>query len=38
MVNRSRDRFSDRALVWMNRIAGLASGGFGIAAFFLRRT
>lgn len=25
-----RDRFNDRAMMWMNRIAGLAIGGFGL--------
>jgi threonine/homoserine/homoserine lactone efflux protein len=30
MVNRFRDRFDQRAIGWMNRIAGLAIGGFGI--------
>jgi threonine/homoserine/homoserine lactone efflux protein len=38
IVNRFRDRFNDRALLWMNRLAGLAIGGFGIASFFLHRT
>ena len=37
-VNYFRDRFSDRTMLWMNRIAGVAIGGFGIAAFALRRT
>jgi threonine/homoserine/homoserine lactone efflux protein len=37
IVNRFRDRFSDGTMLWMNRIAGLAIGGFGIAAFVLRR-
>jgi hypothetical protein len=37
IVNRFRGRFNDRALLLMNRIAGLAIGGFGVAAFvFLR--
>jgi len=30
-----RDRFSQRATVWMNRIAGLAIGGFGAATMLL---
>jgi threonine/homoserine/homoserine lactone efflux protein len=38
IVNRFRHRFNDRNLRWMNRIAGLAIGGFGIAAFILNRT
>jgi threonine/homoserine/homoserine lactone efflux protein len=35
MVNRFRDRFDQRAMGWMNRIAGLAIGGFGIATFLI---
>ena len=38
IVNRFRDRFNDRTLLLMNRVAGLAIGGFGVAAFVLRRT
>lgn len=34
-VNRFRDRFDDRAMLWMNRIAGVAIGGFGILSFLL---
>jgi threonine/homoserine/homoserine lactone efflux protein len=30
MVNRMRDRFNGAALRWMNRIAGLAIGAFGV--------
>ncbi len=37
IVNRFRDRFTDRTLLWMNRIAGLAIGGFGAASFVFRR-
>ena len=37
IVNRFRDRFSDRIPLSMNRFAGLAIGGFGIAAFILYR-
>ena len=33
VVNRLRDRFTDRTVAWMNRIAGLAIGGFGIVTF-----
>jgi threonine/homoserine/homoserine lactone efflux protein len=33
MVNRFRDRFDQRAIGWMNRIAGLAIGGFGVVTF-----
>jgi threonine/homoserine/homoserine lactone efflux protein len=35
IVNRLRDRFNDRMMVWMNRIAGIAIGGFGIVSFLL---
>jgi threonine/homoserine/homoserine lactone efflux protein len=38
IVNLFRDRFNDRFLLVMNRCAGLAIGGFGVAAFFLRST
>ena len=38
IVNHFRGRFSDRILLLMNRLAGLAIGGFGVAAFVLRRT
>ena len=34
-VNRMRDRFNDRAMLWMNRVAGLAIGSFGIVSFLL---
>jgi threonine/homoserine/homoserine lactone efflux protein len=30
-----RDRITDRAMVWMNRIAGLAIGGFGVVTLIL---
>jgi hypothetical protein len=30
-----RDRFNDRAMLWMNRIAGLAIGGFGLVTLVL---
>ncbi len=33
-----RNRFNDRGLLWMNRIAGLAIGGFGVVSFLLRRS
>lgn len=36
LMTRLRDRFNDHGLLWMNRIAGLAIGGFGIASFLLR--
>ena len=29
IVNRFRSRFDDRTMLWMNRLAGLAIGGFG---------
>jgi threonine/homoserine/homoserine lactone efflux protein len=35
IVNRFRDHFNDRSMLWMNRIAGLAIGGFGVLAFLL---
>jgi threonine/homoserine/homoserine lactone efflux protein len=38
VVNRLRDRFNDRAMLWMNRIAGLAIGGFGVLSFVLSAT
>jgi len=31
LANRFRERFNERAMLWMNRIAGLAIGGFGVA-------
>jgi threonine/homoserine/homoserine lactone efflux protein len=34
-VDRLRDRFNDRSMLWMNRIAGVAIGGFGIGSFLL---
>jgi len=37
IVNHFRDRFNDRLLLLMNRLAGLAIGGFGVAAFVFRR-
>jgi threonine/homoserine/homoserine lactone efflux protein len=33
--NHFRDRFNDGATVWMNRIAGLAIGGFGLLTMIL---
>jgi len=38
IVNYFRARFSDRILLLMNRFAGLAIGGCGVAAFVLRRS
>jgi threonine/homoserine/homoserine lactone efflux protein len=38
IVNHFRDRFNDRLLLLMNRFAGMAIGGFGVAAFVFRRT
>jgi threonine/homoserine/homoserine lactone efflux protein len=35
VANRFRDRFDERAMLWMNRIAGLAIGGFGAVAMAL---
>jgi threonine/homoserine/homoserine lactone efflux protein len=37
IVNRFRSRVNDRGLRWMNRIAGLAMGAFGVASFLLRK-
>jgi threonine/homoserine/homoserine lactone efflux protein len=36
VVNRLRDRFDDRALLWMNRVGGLAIGAFGVITLVLR--
>lgn len=33
IVNRLRDHFNSRAIAWMNRIAGLAIGAFGLVSF-----
>jgi threonine/homoserine/homoserine lactone efflux protein len=30
-----RERFDDRATLWMNRIAGMAIGGFGVLMMIL---
>ena len=38
IVNLFRDRFNDRSLLLMNRLAGLLIVGFGIAAVVLSRT
>jgi threonine/homoserine/homoserine lactone efflux protein len=38
IVYHFRDRFNDRMLLLMNRFAGVAIGGFGIAAFVFRRS
>jgi threonine/homoserine/homoserine lactone efflux protein len=38
IVNQFRGRFNDRTLLLMNRLAGLAIGGFGIAVCILSRT
>jgi threonine/homoserine/homoserine lactone efflux protein len=35
MINRLRDRFDEGAMRWMNRIAGLAIGGFGVVTFLI---
>jgi threonine/homoserine/homoserine lactone efflux protein len=35
LVNWLRDRFNDNSIRWMNRIAGLAIGGFGLFTFAL---
>ena len=38
IVNRLRNRFDDRALLWMNRIGGLAIGLFGLLSLLLSRS
>jgi threonine/homoserine/homoserine lactone efflux protein len=38
IVNHFRDRFNDRLLRLMNRFAGVAIGGFGVATFVFRRS
>jgi threonine/homoserine/homoserine lactone efflux protein len=35
IVDRLRDRFDQRTICWMNRIAGLAIGAFGVLTFTL---
>jgi threonine/homoserine/homoserine lactone efflux protein len=35
IVHRLRDRFNERAIRWMNRVAGLAIGAFGVLTFVL---
>jgi threonine/homoserine/homoserine lactone efflux protein len=35
LANRFRESFNQRAMLWMNRIAGLAIGGFGVATMIL---
>jgi threonine/homoserine/homoserine lactone efflux protein len=37
IVNRLRNKFNDPAMKWLNRIAGLAIGSFGVASFALSR-
>ncbi len=37
VVCRLRDKFNDHAMLWLNRIAGLAIGGFGVVSFVLSR-
>jgi small neutral amino acid transporter SnatA (MarC family) len=37
MANRFRARFDDRGMLWMNRIAGLAIGAFGVVTLILSR-
>jgi threonine/homoserine/homoserine lactone efflux protein len=38
LVNWLRDRFDDNSMRWMNRIAGVAIGGFGLFTFILGLT
>jgi threonine/homoserine/homoserine lactone efflux protein len=35
ITNRFRDKFDDRAMLWMNRIGGIAIGAFGVVMFLL---
>jgi threonine/homoserine/homoserine lactone efflux protein len=35
VTNRYRDRFDDKAMLWMNRIGGIAIGAFGVLMFLL---
>jgi len=37
IINRFRDRFNDRALLWMNRAGGAAIGIFGVVTLLLSR-
>jgi threonine/homoserine/homoserine lactone efflux protein len=37
MANHFRARFDDRGMLWMNRIAGLAIGAFGVVTLILSR-
>jgi len=36
-VNLLRNRITDRAMLWMNRVAGIAIGGFGLVNVLLSR-
>ena len=35
LANHFRDRFNERAMLWMNRIAGIAIGAFGVLTMAL---
>jgi|ERR1700722_10001096 threonine/homoserine/homoserine lactone efflux protein len=35
ITNHFRERFNDRAMLWMNRIGGIAIGAFGVVMFIL---
>jgi threonine/homoserine/homoserine lactone efflux protein len=37
VADRYRNRFDDAAMLWMNRIAGVAIGGFGLVTMILSR-
>ena len=37
IVNKLRQRITDHTMVWMNRVAGVAIGGFGVVTFVLSR-
>jgi threonine/homoserine/homoserine lactone efflux protein len=38
VANRFRDKFTDRSMIWMNRIGGLAIGIFGVVMLILSRS
>ena len=37
IINRVRDQIDDHAMLWMNRVAGVAIGGFGVVTFVMSR-
>jgi len=36
-VNKLRNKITDRTMVWMNRIAGISIGAFGVLNFILSK-